>query len=126
MGVFPLGKGNVAACRASGAARSRVRGDDYRLSLREGVGLKAMVLLALIFMVAPVCGLRPFRAARSRNVKVPKPGYAKRFSLQTAWPMALKVASSSVSVSFLLRLTPEELVTWSMKVFLGHVVSFVS
>ena len=46
----------------------------YRLLLKEGAGLKATVVLALIFKAAPVCGLRPCRAALWRSTKAPKPG----------------------------------------------------
>ena len=35
--------------------------------------LKRATFLALIFIVAPVCGLRPVRAARLDTEKVPKP-----------------------------------------------------
>ena len=35
--------------------------------------LKDGILAAAISIVAPVCGLRPVRAARSRTEKVPKP-----------------------------------------------------
>jgi hypothetical protein len=36
-------------------------------------GLKAGTLEAAISISAPVCGLRPFRAARSRTSNVPNP-----------------------------------------------------
>ena len=50
------------------------------LLLRVGDGLKPTVLLALILISSPVCGLRPFLAFLDLTVKVPNPGYANRFS----------------------------------------------
>ncbi len=42
-------------------------------SLKVFPALNLGTFLALIFIVAPVCGLRPFRAERSETEKVPKP-----------------------------------------------------
>lgn len=42
-------------------------------SLSALPGLKAGTLLAGISISAPVCGLRPLRAERSRTSKLPKP-----------------------------------------------------
>jgi hypothetical protein len=47
---------------------------NYKEPFRVGAGLKPTVLLALIFISAPVCGLRPFLAFLFLTVNVPKEG----------------------------------------------------
>ena len=52
-----------------------MQSNDYLLtaSLKSLPALKAGAFAAAISISAPVCGLRPLRAARSRTSKVPKP-----------------------------------------------------
>jgi hypothetical protein len=53
--------------------------------------LKARVLLAAIFREAPVWGLRPVRALRSRRLKVPNPKMETFAPAWTVLPMRSKM-----------------------------------
>ena len=67
----------------------------YKPFFNTGAGLNPTERLALMFMTAPVCGLRPLRALRERTVKVPKPGTWNRLLFLIALPMWSNVASTA-------------------------------
>jgi len=53
--------------------------EDYSLELSPFPALNLATFFALILMVSPVAGLRPFRAALFETEKVPKPTSVNRF-----------------------------------------------
>src|SRR6476661_3751282 len=67
--------------------------EDQRLLLRADEGTKRTVFDALIFMLAPVFGLRPVLAARLATLKVPKPMSWTLLSFLT--PLAIESSTAS-------------------------------
>jgi hypothetical protein len=70
---------------------------DFSVELAENF----IALEALIATGAPVCGLRPVRAARRDIEKEPKPGHATLSPRFTDVVTVLKNSSSTCSASFL-------------------------
>src|SRR5690606_20009916 len=75
----------------------RCQPETRSLSLEPA--LNAGALLAAIWSSAPVCGLRPVRAARSRTSKVPKPGNETLLPLASSAPMASRTALTTLSAA---------------------------
>src|SRR5690606_40573714 len=74
-------------------ARVRGAGNQLTASRRPLPGLKPGRRAAAICRVAPVCGLRPSRAARSFTAKVPKPTSETLSPLRSALVMVSVRAS---------------------------------
>src|SRR2546429_7626220 len=70
--------------------------------LSSAPGVNFATLRAAILMVAPVCGLRPFRAFLWDTEKVPKPIRATRSPLRNAPVMLLTAVSIAVVACALL------------------------
>src|ERR1700688_1636729 len=70
--------------------------------LSSAPGLNFATLRAAILIVAPVCGLRPFRAFLCDTEKVPKPINATRSPFRNAPVMLLTVVSIAVAACALL------------------------
>src|SRR5690606_12901272 len=67
------GREGAAKARAPGGVRAE-RKDQLRASPRDLAGTNFTTLRAAIWILAPVCGLRPVRAARSLTLSLPRPG----------------------------------------------------
>jgi|TARA_Y100000294_G_scaffold133270_1_gene125799 hypothetical protein len=83
----------------------------YKEPFNVGAGLKPTVLLALILIVAPVCGLRPVLALRFLTVKVPKPGYVNLFSFLIALLIASNAALKTSPANLFDKSSPLQLLT---------------
>jgi hypothetical protein len=77
----------------------------YNEFFKVGAGLKPTVLLALILISSPVRGFRPFLAFLDLTVKVPKLGYANRFSFLIAFEIFSKAASTTSPANLFVRLS---------------------
>jgi putative acetyltransferase len=91
---FPLALAGLGAI--FGSARADL---PLTTSLKVELAPKRTPLEAAIFTGAPVCGLRPVRAARRVGLKLPKPTTATRrpllTSLMIVWTNALTASSAS-------------------------------
>ena len=74
---YPLTTAQVPAAQSGAQGRILITGEPVYLSFTASFNalpaLKLATLDAAIWMVAPVCGLRPLRALRCFTIKVPKP-----------------------------------------------------
>ena len=69
----------------------RGRQEPATLSLNAVAALKPGTVVAAIWIVSPVCGLRPSRALRARASNVPRPG------IWIFWPEATPLVTVSTS-----------------------------
>lgn len=72
---------------------------DYSEAFSAVARLKPTVFDALIFTVAPVCGLRPLRAARFFSLKLPKPNCDTSPSFLMPLAMVEKIVPTMRSAS---------------------------
>ena len=74
-------------------------------ALKVAPAVKRGTVVAAILSSLPVCGLRPTRAARFDDLKVPKPTRVTVSPLDTAFVTAAITASSALPAAALLRLS---------------------
>src|SRR5574340_1084653 len=71
-------------------------------ALKPAPAVKRGTVDAAILISAPVCGLRPVRAARLEDLKVPKPTRVTVSPFETALTTASRMASSALPAAALL------------------------
>src|SRR5512135_2623015 len=71
-------------------------------ALKPAPAVKRGTVVAAILISLPVCGLRPVRAARLADLKVPKPTRVTESPLETALTTASRMASSARPAAALL------------------------